>query len=91
MKLIKLITPEEIELFFAGEESVDVNESCKIVSATDRLISETGAIATLVDGTVGFIAKEELTTDSEDFSGETKEEKKARKKAEKAERLAEKK
>ncbi len=91
MKLIKLITPEEIELFFAGEESVDVNESCKIVSATDRIVSETGAIVTLINGSIGFIAKDELTNEDEASSEETKEEKKARKKLEKAERLAEKK
>lgn len=60
MKLIKLTSPELIEEFFNGEESVEVSEPCKIVSDSDRIISETGALVMLVDGVIKFRALGEL-------------------------------
>ncbi len=54
MRLIKLTSPELIEEFFGGEESVEVNESCKIVTADDRFISETGALVMILDNKITF-------------------------------------
>ena len=70
MRLIKLTSPELIEEFFGGEESVEVNESCKIVTADDRFISEEGVLVMIVGEKISF---KELTAKKEKPVKEEKE------------------
>ncbi len=65
MRLIKLTNPELIEEFFAGEESVEVLESCKVVTATENVVSEIGALIILSNGVVSIKLNDEAPVKKE--------------------------